>query len=276
MMPVLRGMAAAVALAGTALARRQPSPAPLVNQVVPQPASNPHAPECRFSDAPVVLKQSGNAILQVWTVNDSESLSSALLPVDGAFLEYRRTLERAGADRLRPVADQPQPANESEREMWSREKRNEELAYSGRAGVVRPVRCLDALLFAYQNARYPQLSHPTEFIASILRQTIDGKPVLRIYFAASDALFPSKDYYGFEDIKKEISAGWEFWAMLHNHTIQRNNGAPALGVPALSSSDVDLLRSLAQSVALQNAWITNGFYTIVLPVAALDQYLGRP
>jgi len=253
-----------------------PRPGRVANAAATQPVVRPQSSHCGFAEAPVVVKRSGSAVLQFWTVAERSVLRPADLPRDSAFLEFRRTIERAGADLLRPVADPPRIRGASDAEVWRLEARNEELAYSGRAGLVRPARCLDALLFAYQNTRYPQLSHPTEFIASILRREVNGEWLLRIYFSASDMLFPPQDYYGFDEIEKELAAGWEFWAVLHNHTVRSYRGALALGVPAPSTSDVDLLRSLVGNLGLRNAWITNGFFTIEIPAVALDQYVGRP
>ena len=225
--------------------------------------------------SPTIVKRDGNSILQFWTIPQRRVFFSRSLPDDTTFLDFRQTIRLANADINPPVADPPQPASENERQMWANEARNVEVAYSGRGGNVRPLQCLDALLFAYQNARYSQISHPTEFIASILRQSLNGQNMLRIYFAGSDTEFPPKGFYGFDEIKQDMAMGWEFWTVLHNHTVQSNNGAPALGVPAPSTSDVDLLRSLSNSAGLQNAWVTNGFYTIEIPAIAFDQYLGR-
>ena len=228
---------------------------------------------CTFPDPPTMVKQEGSTVLQFWTIPESDILSSTLLPKDSAFAEYRRAIEAAGANLLRPIADPPQPANEAERQMWADEAMNVDVAFSGDAGIVRPIQCLDALLFAYQNVRYPQLSHPTEFIASILRRRVDDEGELKIYFAASDQMFPA--ILGFDEIEEDVEDGWEFWTLLHNHTVQENQGEPALGVPAPSTSDVDLLRWLADGSGLQSAWVTNGFYTIEIPAEALGQYVGR-
>jgi hypothetical protein len=136
------------------------------------------------------------------------------------------------------------------------------------------VRCLDALLFAHQNTRHPQLDHPTEFIASVLRKRVGGRAVLRVYFGAGDELFPPREMYGFDRVEHDVSAGWDYAVMLHNHTVQDADGQLRLGVPAPSVADVQLLRSLVESHGLERAWITNGFYTLDLPADDLSQYLG--
>jgi hypothetical protein len=72
------------------------------------------------------------------------------------------------------------------------------------AAEVRRIRCLEAALFAVQDARFSQLTRPTEFVASILRR--DDR--LKIYFGASDQMFPPNRTHGFSEIAADIAAGW--------------------------------------------------------------------
>jgi hypothetical protein len=98
---------------------------------------------------------------------------------------------------------------------------------------------------------------------------------LKVYFGAGDTMFPPKTVYGFDEVGTAVADGWELWVVLHNHTVQENNGQPALGVPVPSTSDIDLLRNLSSDLGLQSAWVTNGFFTIDVPATALGLYLGR-
>ena len=41
-------------------------------------------------------------------------------------------------------------------------------------------------------------------------------------------------------------------------SIKRLTGQPALGVPAPSTSDVQLFKGLVQNLGLREVWITNG------------------
>lgn len=68
-----------------------------------------------------------------------------------AFQTYRITLRSDGADVRIPIADEPVPATEKEALLWRDERHNAELARCGEAGTIEPIRCLDALLFAFQN-----------------------------------------------------------------------------------------------------------------------------
>ena len=150
----------------------------------------PAAERCRFPLTPAVVKTQGHALLQYWELEERGPWSEPLLPTDSAYTRYRRHIEEAGADQARPL--QHVPEAERDNENWHRERYNVERAYSTQAGTLRPVRCLDALLFAYQNARYAQIDQPTEFLVSILRKRIEGRTVLRVYFGASDELFPPR------------------------------------------------------------------------------------
>lgn len=230
------------------------------------------ARSCHFPSYPTVVKAPDNGLLQYWKLEKSALWLGPLLPTDSAYVRYRRRIEEAGADLAQPVQYVPEPERNSE--QWRRELHNVETAYSGQAGTLRPVRCLEALLFAYQNTRHSQLERPTEFIASVLRKRIEGRTIFRLYFGAGDELFPPKEVYGFDEVERDVASGWEYVAMLHNHTIQDAGGELRLGVPAPSIADVQLLNSLVEDYGLERAWITNGLYTLDLSATDLAQYLG--
>ena len=227
---------------------------------------------CQFPFESTVVGREGTAVLLMWETEASSLWSSIRLPADTAYARYRRQIEAAGADQMHPA--QFVPVHQRDEPFWARELRNVELAYGGEAGVIRPVQCLDALLFAFQNARVSQLERPTEFLASVLRKTSGGRTRLRVYFGAGDEMFPPKAVYGFDQVERDVADGWEYMAMLHNHTIQDADGEMRLGVPAPSISDVQLLTGLVERVGLNQAWVTNGVYTVVIDASALALYLG--
>ena len=185
-------------------------------------------------------------------------------------MAYRAAIRAAGADLARPVADPPRPRNDAERELWRREHRNVALMYEG-GGEVRRVWCLEAALFAFQDARYSQLTRPTEFAAHVLRR--DER--IKVYLGASDQMFPPKRFYGLDEVAADVAAGWEHWVVLHNHTVQTLAGKPALGVPAPSTSDVELFRGLIARLGLREVWVTNGMFTGVVPSEKLSQFSTR-
>ncbi|WP_437300113.1 hypothetical protein [Sorangium sp. So ce426] len=228
-------------------------------------------PRCALPGAPTVVRREGNAVLQVWEVPAAPVLFEEVLPSAPGYLAYRKAIAAAGGDLERPVADPPQPRDDAERELWRREDENVALMYGG-AGRVRPIRCLEAALFAAQDARYSELTQPTEFIASILRREVGGRPQLKIYFGGSDAMFPPKAFYGFDEVRRDVAAGWEYWVVLHNHTVRTLDGKPALGVPAPSTGDVQISRGLVKELGLRAVWVTNGFYTGEATAEELARY----
>jgi hypothetical protein len=230
---------------------------------------------CVLEAEPRVLERQGSAVLLVWELEPRAIWSEAVLPEAEALATYRQAIIDADAVQFRPTADPPDIRTDEEREIWRREFANVDLAYGGTAGTIRPIRCLEALFFAYQTARFPELTHPTEFIVSVTRREVEGRTEVKAYFSGSDELFPPKALYGFDRAEQDVADGWEFWFVLHNHTVQTNQGRPALGTPVPSASDVDLSRSLAEELGLQSIRVTNGFFTIDIPAPALAMYEGR-
>ena len=200
-------------------------------------------------------------MLLEWQFPDATIYSEPALPPDSAYLAFRSAVRADSADVRRPVADAPRSKDDAEAAMWHDEEINNELAQSGQVGKLERITCLDALLFAFQNARTPELTHPTEFLASVLRREIDGRPQLAVVFGAGDDMFPPKSVYGSDVVRKHVAQGWEYWYAIHNHTVQRNGDRVALGNPTLSTSDVQLVRHMAMQEGLRSARVTNGFFT---------------
>lgn len=113
---------------------------------------------------------------------------------------------------------------------------------------MRPIHCLEAILFARQHRRYSQLTQPTEFIASELRKRVDGRDLVRIYAGASNEMFPPKAFYGFDLVERDVAAGWQLDSVLHNHTVRRVGG---------------------------RVLVANGVYTGEVPAEALPLFLTR-
>jgi hypothetical protein len=224
-------------------------------------------PEVRFQDDSVVL--------QVFSLRLQEVHNSQDLPDDEGFLAYRSAVRAAEAAEVRPIADPPAPETEAEAAIWRDEAYNNDLAFSGKVGTLNPITCLDALLFAEQNARVPQLERPTEFIAHLLRLDGTEGDDLTIVFGAGSDMFPPKSVYGLEVVDEYIANGWTYWYVLHNHTLQKNRGKIALGVPVPSTSDVQFARGQAALRGLENVRVTNGYFTFSAPVSDLAALRSR-
>jgi hypothetical protein len=235
----------------------------------------PTDPRCALPADSVTVREDGSAVLLVWTFPDEPVYSEFVLPADSAYLAYRAAIRADGADARNPIADEPTPQSEDEATIMRDESLNRDLAQRGEVGVIERMRCLDALLFTFQHVRFSQLAHPTEFVASVLRKEAGDGARLMVVFGAGDELFPPKSVYGFDVAADSAAQGWEYWYVLHNHTIQHNNDRLALGAPALSTSDAQLMRSLAGTAGLRSARVTNGFYTYTVPARELDRLRSR-
>ncbi len=230
---------------------------------------------CVLPSEPTVLHQDGAAVFLTWEFAVAHVYSQHVVPEDSAFLSYRAAIRADGGALRNPIADPPDPQTDAEVEMWRDEDFNHDLAQAGEVGVLEPIRCLDALLFAYQNSRVSQLEQPTEFVASVLWKEVAGEPRLLIVFGASDVLFPPKSVYGFDVVEEYMAEGWFYVYALHNHTIQQNGDLIALGNPTLSTSDVQVTRNLVEGMGLESARVTNGFYTFSLMAEELVHLRSR-
>ena len=132
-------------------------------------------------------------------------------------------------------------------------------------GVIEPITCLDAGLFAWHNQRVDQRTTQTEFLASVLRR--DGR--LTILLGAGSEMFPPKAVYGLVEVAEFQADGWEYVYAIHNHTLDDRSGTMRLGTPGLSEPDAELSLSLAANRALQEARVTNGFFTFRITGAEL-------
>lgn len=244
------------------------APAPAILQDILDPG-------CTWPVEPEILYEAEGAVLQSWTFRLTEVYTETVLPADPAFLAYREAIRRDGAALRRPIADAPVPANEAEELVWADEHFNNALVYDSGVGRIGPITCLDALLFARQATRVSQLDQPTEFLASVLRRETDQGAEVTVVFGAGSEMFPPKAVYGFDVVERMRALGWSYWYALHNHTVQRNEGLLALGVPVPSTSDVHLLRGLGQEAGLEEVRVTNGFFTFDAPVESLEPFRAR-
>ncbi len=220
--------------------------------------SDPVDPACVLPGAPAVVLEDGGVVLWVWRVPWKDAYARPALPNDAGLLAYRAAIREEGAEERYPALAVPTGASGPNADVWRDESFNNDLAYRGVVGAIGPITCLDALLFAQQNARVPQLERPTEFVASVLRKGSDEREEIVVVFGAGAELFPPKTVYGFDIVDDYLAQGWSYWYVLHNHTRQ-NNGA--LGIPVPSTSDVQFGRGLAAKRGLKRVRVTNGFYS---------------
>ncbi len=269
-----RGLFVVAAVLALLLCCGGPRPAPLPG---PPPPSSAGASAqridaaCALPTQPETVRRDGASVLEVWQFAAEEVFFRSVLPDDPGLHTYRAAVRADGADVVEPVADEPT----GDAEIWRRERHNSRLAHDGKVGRIRPIECLEALIFAHQHNRFSQLDNPTEFILSVLRKESEGRLMLTLVFGAGGTMFPDKRFYGFDVVDGYLARGWSFWYVLHNHTLQANGERLALGNPVLSTSDVQLLRGLGESRSLAGARVTNGFYTFEIESGELGRLQSR-
>lgn len=213
---------------------------------------------CRLDGSPRIVIDRDGLVLRVWTLPWRDVFARAVLPADSAFHAYREVMRDAGVVVPHPALHIPEGLDAAAQNAWDDESANNDLVYRGEVGRIEPITCLDALMFAEQNARVPQLERPTEFLASVLRRGDRGAEEVAVVFGAGQELFPPNTVYGLDVVDELRAQGWRFDYLLHNHTRQADG---TLGVPAPSTSDVQFARSLAGVRGLQRIRVTNGFFT---------------
>lgn len=252
-------------------------------------ASTVHARRCAWPTPPEVLRHAADTVYLAWTL-------PAPLPERGepadvpALAELQRTigamLARAG------LSSDPRVLLERQRRYWASrptpverlESTNGEAVLAGRAGTLRPIGCLESLLLEAQLERFPATAARSEMHAFVLTRDLAtghaGEPTEIVYFAASSAPFPPNPELLLDSIAAREATGWHLAADVHNHPFYFDHlGSDAHGAPlgdiaganAPSTSDVQFYRFLRDRFGLQQALLTNGFTTLVLPASALGQ-----
>lgn len=229
-------------------------------------------PDCVLPSDPTTIVDDGGLVLKVWRFPLEDVHMQPVLPDEPGLLAYRATIHAEGAHERYPLLHVPSTENEDDADVWRDENFNNTLAYREGVGSIEPITCLDALLFAAQNARVPQLERPTEFLASVLRRRLTERDEVVVVFGAGTELFPPSSVHGFEIVDEYVAEGWQYWYVLHNHTRQANG---ALGVPVPSASDVAFARRLAARSGLEGIRVTNGFYSFDATVAEISRFRGR-
>lgn len=227
---------------------------------------------CSWPSAAESSSGDSTYVLKVWRFPLERQHSATLLPNEPGLLAYRDAMHAAGVVERYPTLHVPPARDEAEARVWQDEAHNNSLAYTRLAGSIEPITCLDALLFAEQNARVPQVDRPSEFLASVLRKETSGRQEVVVVFGAGSGVVPPSPAYGTEIVDAYLVAGWRYWYALHNHTRQANG---SLGVPVPSTSDVQLVRNLARDSRLERVRVTNGLYTFDAAVAELADFRAR-
>lgn len=152
---------------------------------------------------------------------------------------------------------------------WSGEATNATMLLEGKAGTIRPIGCLEAMLWERVAERFAMLEHPTEFGAFVLRR--QGQ--VRVYFSNADLVGQKIRRTVMDLVEADRAAGFLVFAHLHNHPFlfDRKVGDRAwtvkgteediAGALAPSMTDVQFYKNLRESHGVEEAWVTNGLET---------------
>jgi hypothetical protein len=237
-------------LASTTAAARQPD------------ASTP----CAFRTDPHVVESRESHFLQFWLEPDRSVLGRQTLPAAASLHRFRE--EVAESFPTDPIV----LLDNLFLQIDGADAENNRIASAGEAGSIRPIDCLEALLFAAQADRGVQQGHsmfsaPTEFLSFVLRK----EGMLKIWFYTVDQ--PGIGGVSiFDDLlDADREDGWEVVRNIHNHNFFPD-GDLLLGGIAPSAGDVQALRAATRRFGLPAASITNGFHTLDMTPADLESF----
>lgn len=223
---------------------------------------------CAFQGPPHVVLSEESRLLQYWIEEDRAALSASTLPESPSLIEFRSRISRALATDPRVLL-----ANQA-RHTRGADSANVQLVLGGKAGTIRDINCLEALLLSVQTdrgvrRRRPMDSHPTEFLGYVLRR----EGTLKVYFYTVDQ--PGIRGLGdlHELLARDLAEGWTPVKNLHNHNFFPGSER-VLGGVVPSGADVQYLRSAAASFGLNAAAITNGFHSIDISRADVETFRG--
>lgn len=223
------------------------------------------AAACAWAAPGTVLEDSPGLVVTRWDVPDDPGLQQELAATAAfpALERYRAWGRRRAGDvdafaLLRRQADYYHCAN-------PRDEPRIRLILRRAAGSVRPMSCLEGLLFEDHSARFPVEGY-NEFLALALRKS--GR--LRVYSLSSG--LGNGSATGADHIAALIEAdradGWTLAMNLHNHPFApddpsyRDVGGTTVPSGNASSGDLHIFSDEIQRWGLDEAAITNGYDTV--------------
>ncbi|MCX5795318.1 MAG: hypothetical protein NTY77_07495 [Elusimicrobia bacterium] len=195
-------------------------------------------------------------VVFVWETSDHPDWFKPYQGADAAYQDFAKWV-RAQVD-PEPRALLSRNRDIAKKKGWS--TRRYDLILSGRLGSIRPINRLEAEILLLQLDRFGK-PYEGEILAFVLRKA--GR--LRIYGYAT-ATQTMKPGVLRRRLEGDIADHWRFYANLHNHPFLFSDKNATSGelFPSGDTTDGDVQYYLAdaENLALQRAWITNGFDTI--------------
>ncbi|PRD43051.1 hypothetical protein C5748_12630 [Phyllobacterium phragmitis] len=199
----------------------------------------------------------GSKLLQVWEVPNCPVLWSETPPESGHYRRFRDDLakRKIETDPVRLLERSP--------------TENNRMVVRNADDWIRPAACLEMLMFGHQHGRLDTFETPSEF-ASIVLRSADGER-LRVYYYTIN-----HDGIGRMDpiVKPALEDkrdGWEVLVALHSHVFHPDQ--PQIdGILAPSEADADFHVRFHAESGVQEARITNGIHTIIMPASSFDGF----
>jgi hypothetical protein len=225
------------------------------------------ASRCAFQSLPEVVLDQPHEWVGVWSLaGDLEPMAQFVMPSSSAFSSWLDWIRSSGAslDQRRLLQRQ--------RMIYSgmgivEETRIFDLILNGSAGRIEPVNCLEALLLAEQEARFPSRKAATEFQALVMERGEGGAKQLRVYFASGDlaGMAPLLDPI-LDRVRGDLALGWKARGHLHNHPFIFLPGQDDIAGTAIpSATDAESYVWYGKEFGIAEARITNGVSTLVIP-----------
>ena len=140
-----------------------------------------------------------------------------------------------------------------------------QLILAGQLGKTVKTRCLELLLLDLHLSRVGK-NYYTEYGAYIFTK----KENIRIIYKSSDDASVPESLQQKLDVKAAHDAGYELYAHLHLHPFNMHNPSGDIGGAAWPSGagesygDMGVYTSAYENYNLKQAWVTNGFDTLIL------------
>lgn len=227
--------------------------------------------QCAWPAPAAALEDGPDAFTRVWTAPSAGALLAGAPPAPAALARYREWARwRADVD--------PRALLRRQLELYRRLGVKDGAAklqavLDGRAGRLERMNCLETLLFAEHEARFPVEDTQSEFLAVVLRRG----PELRVYLLSQRGEPGVGPGLGAVEprLRADAAAGWALDATLHNHPFMFDNPYGDISgvlVPSGDAQGGDLasFQRLAREYGMREAWITNGFDSVRLGAADDD------
>lgn len=229
--------------------------------------------KCSFSSEPKILLERENIIVKVWTEKFKKVFESSNLVDDHNFDTYRFWVEtKTDTDQILLLKRQ--------RELYAQYfpdcvPRFDKLI-AGEIGEIKEINCLESLLVATHNNRYPLKNTPSEFGGYYLIKKQNDKVNIKIYFTSNNVLSVNPSEMVENSIKEDIKTGWKVIFHIHNHPFIFSNTSGDYGGTIIPSGDktygdVSVFIKDRKKFGIKNALITNGFDTIYIDSKEFDQ-----